>query len=143
MPKALMFRNTWSIACGCTSPPGVPNGMNTLPFLNAIAGLGVSRGRLPASTDEGCVGSDHDCVPRPEHRMPTPGMIGVLLEPSLGVHEKALPSLSITHRYDVSPGPGASSDCGSGIQRFATSFSVAGSPAGGIPAHAFSMLISE
>ena len=46
----------------------------------------------------GCNGSDHDCVPRPEHSIPTPGMIGVLSEPSLGVHEKALPSLSITHR---------------------------------------------
>ena len=47
-----------------------------------------------------------------------PGMIGVLFEPSLGVHENALPSLSMTQRYDVSPGPGASSGWGSGIQRF-------------------------
>src|SRR5687767_5657728 len=138
MPKTLTLRNTWSIACGCTSPPGVPNGMNALPFLNAIAGLGVSRGRLPGATDDGCVGSAHDCVPRPEQTIPTPGMTGVLFEPSLGVHEKALPSLSMTHRYDVSPGPGASSDSGSGIQRLAISFNVFGSPAGGISVHAFS-----
>src|SRR5436190_12810148 len=143
MPKTLTFRNTWSIACGCTSPPGVPNGMNALPRLSAIAGLGVRRGRFPGATDDGCVGSDHDCVPRPEQRIPTPGMIGVLFEPSLGVHDIALPCLSITHRYDVSPGPGASSDCGSGIQRFGTSVSVFGSPAGGMPAHAFSSLMSE
>src|SRR5688572_19819332 len=143
MPKTLMLRNTWSIACGCTSPPGVPKGMYTLPPLNARAGLGVRRGRFPGATDEGCSGSPHDCVPRPEQRMPTPGMIGVLFEPSLGVHENALPSLSITQRYEVSPGPGASADCGSGIQRFATSLSVRGSPAGGMPAHAFSTLMSE
>jgi hypothetical protein len=30
--------------------------------------------------------------------MPTPGMTGVLFEPSLGVHDIALPSLSITQR---------------------------------------------
>src|SRR4051812_920112 len=115
--------------------------MYALPFFSASAGLGVRRGRLPGATDDGCVGSPHDCVPRPEQRIPTPGTIGVLFEPSEGVHENALPSLSITHRYDVSPGPGASSDCGSGIQRFATSVSVFGSPAGGICAHAFSMLM--
>src|SRR5689334_7847248 len=142
MPKTLTLRNTCSIAWHCTSPPGVPNGMCTLPPLNAIAGFGVSRGRLPGATDEGCVGSAHDCVPRPEQRMPTPGMIGVLFEPSLGVHENALPSLSITHKYEVSPGPGASSDCGSGIQRFGISSSVFGSPAGGICVQAFSGLIN-
>ncbi|MNC86885.1 hypothetical protein D3C83_25720 [compost metagenome] len=70
-------------------------------------------------------------------------MSGVLSEPSLGVHENALPSLSMTHRYEVSPGPGASAERGSGIHRFATSVSVLGSPAGGIPADAFSALISE
>src|SRR5688572_2585506 len=107
MPKALMFRNTCSMACVCTSPPGVPKGMCTRPFLNAIAGLGVRRGRLPPATEDGCVGSAHDCTPRPEHSMPTPGMSGVLSDPSLGVHENALPCRSITHRYDVSPGPGA------------------------------------
>jgi hypothetical protein len=111
--------------------------------LNAIAGLGVSRGRLPGATELACDGSDHDWVPRPEHRMPTPGMIGVLSEPSLGVHENALPSLSITHRYEVSPGPGASSDSGAGTQRCRISASVSGSPAGGISAHAFSRLIIE
>src|ERR1700720_3115698 len=109
MPKTLTLRNTCSIACGCTSPPGVPKGMYTLPFLKAIAGLGVSRGRLPGATEDGCVGSAHDCVPLPEQRIPTPGMMGVLFDPSLGVHENAFPSLSMTQRYDVSPGPGASS----------------------------------
>src|SRR3954468_17418081 len=101
MPKTFTLRNTWSMAWHCTSPPGVPNGMYALPPLKAIAGFGVSRGRLPGATDEGCVGSDHDCVPRPEQSMPTPGTRGVLFEPSLGVHDIALPSLSITHRYDV------------------------------------------
>src|SRR5688572_19403957 len=99
MPNVLTFRNTCSIACGWTSPPGVPKGMYALPPLNARAGLGVSRGRLPGATDDGCSGSPHDCVPRPEHRMPTPGTIGVLFEPSLGVHDMAFPSLSMTHRY--------------------------------------------
>ena len=63
-----------------------------------MAGLGVSRGRLPGATEHGCEGSDQDCVPRPEQSIPTPGMMGVLSEPSLGVAENALPWRSITHR---------------------------------------------
>src|SRR3954462_7246429 len=131
MPKALTLRNTCSIDCGCTSPPGVPNGISTLPFLNASAGVGVRRGRLPGATEQGCVGSDHDCVPRPEQRMPTPGMIGELLEPSDGVAENALPWRSMQQVYVVSPGPGASSDSAGVIRRSGKSASVAGSPAGG------------
>ena len=37
----------------CTSPPGVPNGIFSLPGWMAIAGLGVSRGRLPGATPDG------------------------------------------------------------------------------------------
>src|SRR6476620_7263647 len=141
MSNTVTLRNTCSIDCGCTSPPGVPNGISTLPFLNASAGFGVSRGRLPGPTEHGCVGSDHDCVPRPEHTKPTPGTVGELFDPSEGVAENALPCRSIQHVYVVSPGPGASSGCAGVIQRCGRSVSVAGSPAGGMPGHARSALI--
>ncbi|MNC92873.1 hypothetical protein D3C83_93820 [compost metagenome] len=60
-------------------PPGVPVTMNSLPSLNAIAGLGVSRGRLPGFTSAGCPGSRRDWQPREEIASPVPGMIGVSL----------------------------------------------------------------
>ena len=44
------FKKTCSMPCDCWSPPGVPKVMNSLPSLNTIAGLGVSRGRLPGFT---------------------------------------------------------------------------------------------
>src|SRR5205807_633737 len=49
MPKTVTFRNTWSIACCCTSPPGVPKGMKSRPSRNAIGGepVGVAgRGQV-------------------------------------------------------------------------------------------------
>ncbi len=53
MPNRWMLRKTCSIAWVCTSPPGVPNGIFILPGWIAIAGLGVSRGRLPGATPDG------------------------------------------------------------------------------------------
>ena len=79
MPHTTTFRNTCSIACGWMSLPGEPNGMKSLPFLNASAGFGVSRGRLPGATDAGSCGSDHDCEPRDDGHRPVPGMTGVAL----------------------------------------------------------------
>ena len=80
-----------SIACACTSPPGVPNGMARPSGPSASAGLGVSRGRLPGATEAVCDGSPQDCEPREDGHNPVPGMTGVLLETSLGVAEKTLP----------------------------------------------------
>src|SRR5665213_2631405 len=104
-----MLRNTCSMACGCTSLPGDPNGMYALPLRSASAGLGVSRGRLPGATDAGCVGSHHDCEPREDGHSPMPGITGVSDDASLGVAENALPSRSTTHTYDVSSSGSASS----------------------------------
>src|SRR5689334_20874449 len=104
MPNTTMLRNTCVIACGCTSLPGEPNGMNSLPSLSANAGLGVRRGRLPGANAAGCVGSVHDCEPRDEGHRPVPGITGVALEPSLGVAENALPWRSTTLTYEVSGG---------------------------------------
>src|ERR1700710_2489542 len=97
MPNALTLRNTCSIACGWMSLPGEPNGMYALPLRSASAGLGVRRGRLPGATDAGCEGSHHDCEPRDDGHNPVPGITGVDDEPSLGVAENALPSLSMAH----------------------------------------------
>src|SRR2546425_878897 len=40
IPKTVVFRKTWSIACCWTSPPGVPKGMKRRPPVNAIAVAG-------------------------------------------------------------------------------------------------------
>jgi hypothetical protein len=64
----------------------------------ASAGLQVSRGRLPGITLEGWRGSVQELSPRGEITQPSPGKIGVLAEPSLGVAENALPMLSTTQR---------------------------------------------
>ena len=77
MPNSAMFRNTCSIACDCTSPPGVPNAMKSLPSLNAREGFGVRRGRLPGATTLGCPGVKRDWQPRPDTAKPRPGMTGV------------------------------------------------------------------
>src|SRR5439155_206620 len=45
MPKTATFKNTWSIACCWTSPPGVPNGSGR-PSSKAMAGAGVRGGRI-------------------------------------------------------------------------------------------------
>ena len=77
------------------SPPGVPNGMNSLPSLKAMAGFGVSRGRFHgwrAST--GGRGSSHDWEPRDDICMPRPGTMGLPASGSLGVAENALPHRS-------------------------------------------------
>ena len=98
MPKWKMFSNTCSIACTCTSPPGVPNGMTQPSSRTAIAGFGVSRGRLPGATPDGMRGSGRDCVPRTDGTMPRPGITGELQEPSDGVAENALPQRSTTQQ---------------------------------------------
>src|SRR5581483_9571481 len=97
MPNTTRLRNVCSIACACTSPPGVPNGIARPSGPRASAGLGVSRGRLPGATEEGSAGSAHDWEPREDGHRPVPGMTGVLLETSLGVAEKTLPCLSTAH----------------------------------------------
>ena len=74
----------------------------------AIAGLGVSRGRLPGAAADGWAGSAHDCEPRDDGQRPSPGMTGPSHDTSLGVAENALPAESTTQTYDVSPGrPGS------------------------------------
>src|ERR1700757_1018933 len=70
----------------------------------AIAGFGVSRGRLPGATHEAWPGPAHDCEPRVEGQKPSPGMIGPSHDESLGVADIALPCLSTTATYEVSPG---------------------------------------
>ena len=96
MPNTVTFRKTCSIACCCTSPPGVPNGMNTRPLRNAIAGAGVRRGRLPGITTLLCAGSSQPCEPRGDTTHPTPATTGESVLGSLGVAENALPSASTT-----------------------------------------------
>src|SRR5262245_26522794 len=104
-----------------------------------MAGLGVRRGRLPGASAAGCAGSVQFCEPREDGQSPVPGMTGVPLAPSLGVVENALPSLSITHAYEVSA-------AGAGSPFSAFGSPVAGakpftSPAGGISLHASPVLI--
>ena len=81
----------------CASPPGVPKGIKSFPFLKAIAGLGVKRGRFQGPTEEGCSGSSQLCVPREDIIRPSPGTIGEPKTASLGVAEKEFPHLSTTH----------------------------------------------
>ena len=76
--RGCTLRNTCSIACVCTSPPGVPNGIAILPGSMAIAGLGVRRGRLPGATPDGCFGSAQFWLPRDEGMIPRPGTTGAL-----------------------------------------------------------------
>src|SRR6478736_8596023 len=102
MSNTTMLSNTCSIACGCTSLPGEPNGMIHLSSRMAIEGLGVSRGRLPGARQAGCAGSVQDCMPRDDGVSPVPGITGPLIAPSLGVAEKQLPKRSTTQTYDVS-----------------------------------------
>src|SRR5262245_30985370 len=102
MPKWKVLRNTCSIACTCTSPPGAPNGMTLPSSRTAIAGLGVRRGRLPGATPDGWSGSGRDCVPRPDGTMPRPGIPGERHDPSDGVADIALPQRSTAQQYDVS-----------------------------------------
>jgi hypothetical protein len=77
MPNCVTFRNTCIIAGACTSPPGVPKHMKGLPSFMASAGLGVSRGRLPAATCAGWPAARRDCWPREDITMPVPGITGV------------------------------------------------------------------
>ena len=80
----------------CTSPPGVPKGMTPPPAVTIIAGLGVSRGRLPGATPQGCAGSGRLWLPRLLGMMPRPGTTGEFQDPSEGVALKALPQRSTT-----------------------------------------------
>src|ERR1700755_3543102 len=72
-----------------------------------MTGFGVSRGRLPGATSDGCRGSAHDWEPREEGAMPVPGITIVSLDTSLGLMEIALPQESTTPTNDVSKGPSA------------------------------------
>ena len=49
-----------TIACGCTSLPGVPYGANTRPSFMIKPGLGVKRGRFPGARTLGCPSSTQD-----------------------------------------------------------------------------------
>jgi hypothetical protein len=136
MSKTAMFRNTCSIACACTSPPGVPMGIGLPSGRIASAGLGVSRGRLPGATDDACAGSAQFCEPREDGHKPVPGITGVSNDVSLGVAENTFPSLSITQTYEVSRAPGAGpSAAGNGTWRRAKPGI---SPQGGISGQATS-----
>ena len=58
-----------------TSPPGVPNGMTACPFpMTAMAGFGVSRGRLKGAISDGWPATVQDCEPRPDGTSPVPGI---------------------------------------------------------------------
>ena len=81
----------------CASPPGAPNGMSSRLSLNAMAGLGVSRGRFHGWRLEGWSGSSQLCVPLADSVNPRPGMTLQPPTPSLGVAEKALPHRSTVH----------------------------------------------
>ena len=102
MPNTATFRNTWSIDWHCTSPPGVPSGMNGLPSLKTIAGHGREARPLAAGDRARMALPAHDCEPRDETPSPVPGVIGALRQPSLGVAEKMLPRRSTAHTYVVS-----------------------------------------
>src|SRR5262245_5303956 len=104
MPNTTWLRRTCSMACGWRSPPGAPNGMAQRPRRSAIAGFGVSLGRLPGATHEAWPRTAQDCEPRVDGQKPRPGMIGPSHEESLGVADMALPYRSTTATYDVSAG---------------------------------------
>src|ERR1700731_356202 len=80
-------------------------GIVILSSRNTITGFGVSRGRLPGATEEGCSGFAHDWEPREEGAKPVPGITIVSLDTSLGLMEIALPQESTTPTNDVSKGP--------------------------------------
>src|SRR5580704_1841395 len=67
-----------------------------------MAGLGVSRGRLPGAAPAGCRGSGRDCEPRVDGTKPMPGTTGAAQDPSDGVALNALPQRSTAQAYDVS-----------------------------------------
>src|SRR3984885_10961068 len=98
MPKCITFSSTCSIAWICTSPPGVPNGITPPLSVTSIAGLGVSRGRLPGATPAGWRGSGRLCEPRPDGVIPRPGTTGTLPDPSDGVALDAFPQRSTTQQ---------------------------------------------
>ena len=114
MPKCSTLSSTWSIAWICMSPPGQPNGITEPSSRTAIAGLGVSRGRLPGATPAGWAGSGRDCRPRSDGTMPRPGITGAVLEASDGVAENVLPHRSTTHTYEVPLSVGSASGDGGG-----------------------------
>ncbi len=103
MPKCMTFSSTCSIAWVCTSPPGVPNGITPPASVTSIAGLGVSRGRLPGATPGRmrrigpalrAAAGRRDAQAR-HHRH-------VAAMPSDGVALNALPQRSTTQQYEVS-----------------------------------------
>src|SRR5690348_18441886 len=129
-----MLRSTCTSACACTSPPGVPSVIGLPSGPNAIATMGVSRGRLPGAAHDGCDGSAKLCDPRDDGQRPVPGMTGVSYEGSLGVAANTLPSLSITLTCDVSCAP---AEARSRVDAGATRASRPGTtPAGGMPGDA-------
>ena len=102
MPNTVMFRKYCKVAWHWASPPGVPNGIHGLPSLKARRAFGVKRGRLPGMSTEGCRGSSHVCVPRPDGVKPSVGATGAMPSESDGVTENILPHLSTAQAYDVS-----------------------------------------
>ena len=96
MPKTRRFSRTCSIAWTWTSPPGLPNGITLPSAAKAMAGFGVSRGRLPGATADGWPGTPQDWQPRVDGTSPVPGTTGASNALSLGVAETALPSRSTT-----------------------------------------------
>ncbi len=96
MPNSMTFKKVWTIDWHCTSPPGVPKGINTLPSFIASAGLGVNLGRLPGCSDAGWSASSQLWEPLEDRMNPRPLAIGALPKLSLGVAEKALPHRSTT-----------------------------------------------
>src|SRR3984885_10378953 len=124
----MIFSRTCNIAWVCTSPPGVPNGITPPSFVTKIAGLGVSRGRLPGATPAGCFGSGRLCEPRPDGVIPRPGTTGTLPDPSDGVALNALPHRSTAQQYDVSASPFGRSAALAANTRFGKSIGAGISP---------------
>ena len=65
-------------------------------MVEAMAGLGVRRGRFHGSSEDGCLESSQFWEPRPDGVKPRPGTTGTPPRLSLGVAENALPHLSTT-----------------------------------------------
>ena len=93
--NTVVLRKPCSIACCCTSPPGVPNGMKSRPFDEAIAGAGAGADACRGD-HAGCEGSSQPCEPRGDPTQPTPGIAGESTLGSSVRREKPLPSRRAT-----------------------------------------------
>ena len=117
------------------SPPGVPKGMIQRPGDRTKQGFGVSRGRFPGATQDGCPRTAHDWAPRDDTVNPAPGTTGVSQLVSDGVEQSPFPSLSMTQTIDVSGGGFSGSSLPAIAGTYAAYPGIA--PGSGIPGDAF------